>query len=190
MADMLTVTVGTTDYTFDWIIQQIHIESGVTEVSAADLKQAIHDAQDDEVALPFDPIADFFNPVTLTGTASTFLNVVLRDQWRIDSLASSGTLTVGDGNVVNVNNGIDIFAPNALVSMVNNTSQAGVLVQGTGSGLDAAQTTQLLELYKRFGLDSADPVTDVLGGITTQSGDIDIVRTGDGVTTSTLTRQP
>lgn len=134
MADMLTVTVGTTDYTFDWTIQQIHIESGVTEVSAADLKQAIHDAQDDEVGLPFDPIADFFNPVTLTATASTFLNVVLRDQWRIDSLAASGTLTVGNGNVVNVNNGIDIFAPNALVSMVNNTSQAGVLVTG-GSGI-------------------------------------------------------
>ena len=111
MADMLTVTVGTTDYTFDWIAQEIHIESGVTEVMAADLKTAIHDAQDDEVGVPFDPIADFFNPVTLTATASTFLNVVLRDQWRIDSLASSGTLTVGDGNVVNANNGIDIFSP-------------------------------------------------------------------------------
>lgn len=190
MADMLTVTVGTTDYTFDWTIQQIHVESGATDVSAADLKTAIHDAQDDVVGMPFDPIADFFNPVTLTGTASTFLNVVMRDQWRIDSLASSGTLTIGDGNVVNVNNGIDIFAPNALVNMVNNTSQAGVLVQGTGSGLDAAQTTQLLELYKRFGLDVADAITDTTAGITSNSGDIDIVRSGDGVTTSTLTRQP
>jgi hypothetical protein len=190
MADMLTVTVGTTDYTFDWISQEIHIQSGTTEITAADLKQAIHDAQDDPVAMPFDPIADFFNPVVLTGTASTFLNVVLRDQWRIDSLAPSGTLTVGDGNVVNVNNGIDIFAPNPLVNMVNNTSQAGVLVQGTGSGLDAAQSTQLLELYKRLGLDAADPVTDTLTGIATQSGGIDIVRSGDGETTSTLTRQP
>ena len=135
MADMLTVTVGTTDYTFDWIAQHIHIEALVTEVSAADLKQAIHDAQDDEVGMPFDPIADFFNPVTLTTTSQTFLNVVLRDQWRIESFSTSGTLTVGDGNVVNANNGIDIFVPNALVSMVNNTSQAGTYVSSGGGGV-------------------------------------------------------
>ena len=190
MADMLTVTVGTTDYIFDWIIQQIHIESGTTDVSAADLKTAIHDAQDDVVGLPFDPIADFFNPVTLTDTASTFLNVVLREQWRIDSMAVSGTLTIGDGNVVNVNNGIDIFAPNVLVNMVNNTSQAGVLVTGLGSGLSAEQETQLAEIYKRLGLDVADAIIDTTAGIDSVSGDIEITRTGDGVTTSTLTRQP
>ena len=146
MADMLTVTVGTTDYIFDWIDQHIHVEALVTEVSAGDLKQAIHDAQDDVVGMPFPPIADFYNPVVLTATSSTFLNVVLRDQWRIESLSVSGTLTVGDGNVVNVNNGIDIFAPNVLVNMVNNTSAAGVLVTG-GSAvtaqdkLDIAATT-------------------------------------------------
>lgn len=179
MADMLTVTVGLTDYTFDWIAQHIHIESGVTEVSAADLKTAIHDAQDDPVAVPFDPIADFFNPVTLTATSSTFLNVVLRDQWRIESLSSSGTLTVGDGNVVNVNNGIDIFAPNALVNMVNNVSAAGVLVQGTGSGLDAGQTTQLLEIWRRLALDASNPLTNKPdGGI--EATDIDIVATPSG----------
>jgi hypothetical protein len=189
MADMLTVTVGTTDYTFDWIIQQIHIQSGTTEVSAADLKQAIHDAQDDEVGLPFEPIADFFNPVTLTGTASTFLNVVLRDQWRIDSLAASGTLTVGDGNVVNVNNGIDIFAPNALVNMVNNTSQAGVLVQGTGSGLDAAQTTQLLEIWRTLGLELGNKITITPTGLDSDDATIDINFTGDGVTSTVMDRQ-
>lgn len=130
MADMLTVTVGTTDYTFDWIAQHIRIEAGVIEVTAADLKTAIGDAQDDPVAIPFPPISTNFNPVTLTGTSSTFLNVVLNDQWRIDSFSGSGTLTVGEGNVVNENNGIDIFVPNVLVSFVNNTSAAGVLVGG------------------------------------------------------------
>jgi len=134
MADMLTVTVGTTDYTFDWIDQHIHIESGVTDVTAADLKTAIHDAQDDAVGMPYPKIATFFNPVTLTGTTSTFLNVVLEDQWRIESFSPSGTLTVGAGNVVNVNNGIDIFVQNVLVNMVNNTSAAGVLVT-SGSGV-------------------------------------------------------
>lgn len=134
MADMLTVTVGTTDYTFDWIAQEIKIETGVTDVTAADLKQAIKDAEDDVVGVPFPPIATFFNPVTLTATTSTFLNVVLNDQWRIDSLSASGTLTVGGGNVVNENNGIDIFVTNVLVNVINNTSAAGVLVV-SGSGV-------------------------------------------------------
>lgn len=131
---MLTVTVGTTDYTFDWIAQEIKIETGVTDVTAADLKQAIKDAEDDVVGVPFPPIATFFNPVTLTATTSTFLNVVLNDQWRIDSLSASGTLTVGGGNVVNENNGIDIFVTNVLVNVINNTSAAGVLVV-SGSGV-------------------------------------------------------
>lgn len=190
MADMLTVTVGTTDYTFDWIAQHIHIEAGVTEVTATDLKTAIHDAQDAEVALPFPPIADFFNPVTLTGTTKTFLNIVLRDQWRIESSSLSGTLVVGAGNVVNVNNGIDIFVPNVLVNMVNNTSAAGVLVTGGGSGLSTAEALQLADIYKRLGLDVTDAITDTTAGIDSASGDIEITRTGDGITTSTLTRQP
>lgn len=167
MADMLTVTVGTTDYTFDWIAQEIKVEALITEVVAADLKLAIHDAQDDTVAMPFDAIAEFFNPVTLTGTSSTFLNVVLQDQWRIDSLSASGTFTVGEGNVVNVNNGIDIFAANALVNMVNNTSQAGVLIQAA----------KLDEVHQDMGLASTAPVT-----ITENTADTSYDQTSTGIT--------
>ncbi len=145
MADMLTVTVGTTDYTFDWIDQNIHIEAGVVNVTAADLKTAIKDAEDSEVGMPYPPIAIFFNPVTLTPTTSTFLNVVLQDQWRVESFSGSGTLVVAGGNVVNVNNGIDIFVPNVLVNMINNTSAAGVLV--AGDGMSAAQTVQLSDVH-------------------------------------------
>jgi len=181
MADMLTVTVGTTDYTFDWIAQHIQIESGVTEVTAADLKTAIKDAEDDVVAMPFPPIAKFFNPVTLTGTASTFLNVVLQDQWRVESFSNSGTLTVGNGNVVNVNNGIDIFVANPLVNMVNNTSAAGVLVQGTGSGLSAAEQTRLIEIHRRLALDAANALTNKTdGGIEATGIDITAVEQPNG----------
>ena len=189
MADMLTVTVGTTDYTFDWIAQHIHVESGVTEVTAADLKTAIHDAQDDPVAMPFPPIATFFNPVTLTGTTSTFLNVVLNDQWRIESLSGSGTLVVGAGNVVNENNGIDIFVANVLVSMVNNTSASGVLVQGTGSGLDASQTAQLIEIWRILGLEAGNAITITPTGVDDANATIDINFTGDGISSTTMDRQ-
>jgi hypothetical protein len=149
MANALTVTVGTTDYTFDWVAQVIHIEDGVDEVTAGDLKDAIHDAQDDTQGVSYEQIADFFNPVTLTTTADTFLNVVLRNQWRIDSMSTSGTLTVGTGNVVNANNGIDIFTPNVLVNMVNNTSQAGVFIS----------SVKVDEIHEDRGLNSANPKT-------------------------------
>ena len=188
MADMLTVTVGTTDYTFDWIAQEIHIENGVTEVMAADLKTAIHGAQDDEVGAPFDPIADFFNPVTLTATASTFLNVVLRDQWRIDSLASSGTLTVGDGNVVNANNGIDIFSPNVLVQMVNNTSQAGVLVTG-GSGVTEQDKIDIRNEIMTYVLEDSETFEESVrliraeaAGTIVKSGVNHLIKSADGLT--------
>jgi len=188
MANMLTVTVGTTDYTFDWIAQHIHIEAGVTEVSASDLRQAIHDAQDDVVAMPFPAIATFYNPVTLSGSASTFLNVVLNDQWRIESLSGSGTLTVGGGNVVNVNNGIDIFVPNALVSMVNNTSAAGVLVESGVSGLTAQESAQLAELAKRLDLDGDQTYADDGSSIVNPS--FTLTKSDNGNGTFDLVRTP
>lgn len=190
MAVEFIATVGTTDYSFDWITEEISIEAGVTEVTAADLKEAIHNAQDEVVGMYRDQIAVNGNPVVLTTTTSTFLNVILQGGWKINSLAVVGTLTVGEGNVVHVTDGIDIFGPNVLVNFVNNTSSAGVLVTGGGSGLSAAEALQLQDVYKRLGLDVADPITDTTANISSGSGDIDIDRTGDGVTSSTLTRQP
>lgn len=135
MAVEFIATVGTTDYSFDWITQEISIAAGVTEVSAADLKEAIHNAQDEVVGMWRGQIAVNGNPVVLTTSSSTFLNVILQSGWKINSLDIVGTLTVGDGNVVHITDGIDIFGPNVLVNFVNNTSSAGVYVSETGGGL-------------------------------------------------------
>lgn len=143
MAVEFVSTVGLTDYSFDWITEEITIEAGITEVSAADLKQAIHDAQDEGGSgIVRNPIANFGNPVTLTTTSSTFLNVILLSGWKINSFAVVGTLTVGDGNVVSLVDGIDIFGPNVFVNFVNNTSAAGVLVTG-GSGVTPSDVTDI-----------------------------------------------
>lgn len=128
MAVSFTTIIGTTTYGFDWVNKVIEIEAGVLEITAADLKDAIHDAQDGTEGMSFDSISDFANPVVLTATSSTFLNVLLNSTWKILSLSVSGTFTVGSGNVVSKADGIDIFAPNNLVTLVNNTSAAGVLV--------------------------------------------------------------
>lgn len=64
-----------------------------------------------------------------------------------------------------------------------------------GDILDEGTSTEnhskyVADVHKRLGLNKNDPITDNAAGITSQSGDINIVRTGDGETTSTLTRQP
>jgi hypothetical protein len=189
MAVEFVATVGTTDYSFDWVTEEITIEMGVTIVEAVDLKQAIHDAQDEVVGMYRAPIATFGNPVTLTGTSSTFLNVILQDGWKINSFAATGTLTVGGGNVVSLNDGIDIFGPNVFVNFVNNTSSAGVYVTGAGAGLTAEQATQLLEVYALLGLESGNPITITPAGVNSDDATIDIDFTGDGVTSTVMERQ-
>jgi hypothetical protein len=189
MAVEFVSTVGTTDYSFDWITEEITIENGVNEVSADDLKTAIHDAQDGTQGIYRSQIGAFGNPVVLTTTSSTFLNVILQGGWKINSFAIVGTLTVGDGNVVSLADGIDIFGPNVLVNFVNNTSAAGVLVTGGGSGLSAEESLQLAEVYKLLGLDITDAVTITPTGIDSDSGDIDVNFSGDGVTSTRQERQ-
>ncbi len=196
MAVSFITTIGTTDYGFDWVNKVIEIEAAVLEISAADLKDAIHDAQDGTEGMSFDQIAISGNPVVLTATTSTFLNVILLSTWKILSLSVSGTFTVGEGNVVSLADGIDIFAPNVLVTLVNNTSAAGVLVTTGGSSMTAEQDAKLTsveaktaELWKTRGLEIGNPVTVTPTGVDTDDGDIDLDLSGDGIATTIIERQ-
>lgn len=110
--------------------------------------------------MSFDQIANFGNPVTLTASTSTFLNVILLSTWKVLTLSTSGTFTVGSGNTVHITDGVDIFAPNSLVTLVNNTSAAGVLVTTGGSALLPAESTQLDEIHKRLDLDGDQTYND------------------------------
>jgi len=196
MAVSFITTIGTTDYGFDWVNKVIEIEAAVLDIGAADLKDAIHDAQDGTEGMPFDQIANFGNPVVLTPTTSTFLNVILLSTWKILSLSVTGTFTVGEGNVVSLADGIDIFAANVLVTLVNNTSAAGVLVESGISGLTGAESAALLsteikteELWTLLGLKIGDKITITPAGIDSDSGDIDIDFTGDGISSTEMERQ-
>lgn len=188
MAVSFTTTIGTTDYGFDWVSKVIEIEAAVTDVSAADLKLAIHDAQDGTEGMSFDQIANFGNPVVLTASSSTFLNVILLSTWKILSLSTSGTLTVGDGNVVSLADGIDIFSDNPLVTYVNNTSAAGVLVESGVSGLTAGEAAQLAELAKRLDLDGDQTYADDGSEIVNPS--FTLTKTDNGNGTFDLVRTP
>ena len=175
MAVSYTTTVGTTDYGFDWVDQEIEIEAGVAEITAADLKTAIRRAEADVQGIVWDSIAETFNPVTLTASASTFLNVILADAWKLLTLSTSGSFSVGEGNVVAELDGIAIFAPNNLVANVNNTSSAGVLVGNASIDIlrkllqnrnDVNQTSNKMEVYNDAGTVvefDADIYEDVAG---------------------------
>lgn len=67
----------------------------------------------------------------------------------------------------------------------------GIAAEAVTNEFTAADRTMLTEVYKRLGLDSSDPwnVDLVAGEAYTTSRDIVIDITGDGVTTSTETRQ-
>jgi hypothetical protein len=162
MAVSFTTTIGTTDYGFDWVNQIIEIEAGVVDVSAGDLRLAIHDAQDESAGISFDQIANFGNPFTLTVVSSTFLNVQLLDTWKILSLSVSGVLAIGGGNVVHIDDGIDIFAPNVLVTLVNNTSAAGVLVVG-GSGVTAQDIIDISDQSSQKTWDALTSAHTIIG---------------------------
>jgi len=146
MSTFYTATVGTTDYGFDFITQNIEIENLITLVTADDLKVAIREAEASVEGIVFNQIATTGNPVSLdpASGSSTALNVILLENWGILSLSTSGAFTMSGGNVVNVTNGVDIFSSNPLVNTTNNTSQAGTRVTSGGSGLTTADLADIL----------------------------------------------
>jgi hypothetical protein len=89
-----------------------------------------------------------------------------------------------NNNIFDIENGI--LNPTPLVTVIS-TNSAGLIVTGT-SGLSAAQGTQLQELWQLQGLEVGNPVTNTTTSRQTDDATIDIDITGDGVTTSTVSR--
>lgn len=67
------------------------------------------------------------------------------------------------------------------------TNSAGLQTIASGSGLSAEQALMLKLLWQERGLDPANPATYTPASI--KAGDVDIVLTGDGETTTTATQQ-
>lgn len=81
------------------------------------------------------------------------------------------------------NNIIDVLVDNG-VSVVPSNS-AGL----TSPGFTDADALRLAETWTRLGLNPADPFTDTPSQMSSNSGDIVVDLTGDGVNTTTQTRQ-
>lgn len=93
------------------------------------------------------------------------------------------------------NNVADVKTSNQ-VSLVSNNS-AGLIEVNTGTGLSASEQLMLstllmrsTEIWKLLGLDKLDGVEITPSGAVSDSGDIDVVFTGDGVNLTRMVRQP
>lgn len=158
---------------------------GATEVSV----RAIYSAWVDWTALSDNgKFLEAFTTIADPPTVPVYATLV--NGWRVRPLGGDYTLTLNDGFLY-VFGGGDPFVAVASGDEPRIRYENPVLAVGfaTGSGLDAAQQAQLLDLWKRLGLDPANPMITTPDRITA-GADVDIALTGDGVSSSTSTRQP
>jgi hypothetical protein len=86
--------------------------------------------------------------------------------------------------------GVECFDRAAVVENVDIDYQVAAVeirTVATGGGLSPEQSAKIAEIHRRLGLDAAAPLTTTPTSII--AGDLDLVITGDGETTSTVTRQ-
>lgn len=120
-------------------------------------------------------------PVTLAGqTYARSVEVINGYTIEFENGAYQVNLTGANNNLLNarVQNQVSLNASNS----------AGAVVVTSGSGLSTPQAVQLAEMWRRFGLDPTRPLVSTASSINV-GPEIAIALTGDGVTTSTATRQ-
>lgn len=96
-------------------------------------------------------------------------------------------LVGSNNNLFDVENGILNASGNVTVI---STNSAGLITVTSGSGLSAAQATQLLELWQLQGLQLGNEMTVTPSQRKVADDTIDLTLSGDGETTSTVTREP
>lgn len=95
-------------------------------------------------------------------------------------------LVGSNNNLFDVENGI--LNPSGNVTVIP-TNSAGLQTVTSGSGLSAAQATQLLELWQLQGLQLGNPMTVTPTQRKIDDDSIDLTLTGDGETSSVVTRE-
>jgi len=137
-----------------------------------------------EDGIVFQPPIDHNTSYTVVGVTyarkielinSYSLTFTPNSQWTV-------RLQGSNNNLFDVANGI--LNQNQVQVIPNNS--AGLVEISTGSGLSTAQDTRLTELHKRQGLESGSPLT--VTPTSTSAGGVTQTISGDGETTSTVTR--
>jgi hypothetical protein len=116
---------------------------------------------------------------TMAGTGGLAAAIAAYGEMEIDITVTGAGLSVS-------NVGAAVW--DALATLSNNPGSMGELLnQVSAGGLSPTQQALLEEIHRRLGLDALAPLTTTPTSIV--AGDIDLVLTGDGETTTTVTRQ-
>ena len=128
------------------------------------------------------------DPITDTENVAGYFFLRNDLGWRIRGPEEDATITLV-GNLFGRDGNLPVFVPTlgGYTQQILTLASSRALVENAQFG--TTQNTQLEELWKLQGLDGSDPMTVTPSARSTQSGDIDLAITGDGVTTSTVTRQ-
>jgi len=95
-----------------------------------------------------------------------------------------------DGNLIPTNLSLRMLNTQAGRTVGHFGLQPLTTIIAAGSGLSAAQATQLGEIFTALGLDITDPVELRPSGLASDSGDIIITFSGDGIALTRMVRQP
>ena len=161
------------------------ISGTLYELDTEIFRLALKDIEDDETGMAFSRTHARNAPVTVAGTTfAQTLEILAPYSVRFEDGAYSVRLVGSNNNIFDVASGILVQNQVQVIP----TNSAGLVVVTSGSGLSAAQDTKLDELYKLLGLDTGTPMTVTPAGRT--AGAISQTFTGDGSTTTTVTRNP
>jgi len=144
-------------------------------------RQTLKGIEDDEEGMPFSDTHRRNAPVTLAGVtfAQTF---EILPPYTVEFEDGVYQIEIVGGN----NNLLDVKVLNSVSLVIGNS--AGLITVTSGSGLSIDQASQLIDVWKRLGLDPANPMTTTDTEIT--AGDIDIQMTEPVAGTVVSTRQP
>jgi hypothetical protein len=183
--------------TFDGVNLLITLETGDTEVDAqvdlySDWKEWVLLSDNAKYPQAFDVTGG--DPTSATQSIAPYFFIRNDLGWRIKPpeedivISITGNLYARDSNLPYLIGTTGSF--NTSIRLVV-SPQAVVVTVASGSGLSTAQDDRLRELWQLQGLDSANPmnVTPANRRVPVNGSLIDLELTGDGETTTTVTRQ-
>lgn len=179
----------------------IRVTSPTTDVDA----QTLHDFIEDWMATPNGMINDsiawnlkgeILNPQgkipdpSQPGVFSQII-LILNPEWQIQFWPNSGYTRIYGGKIVGGVADEPMLATGAAGDItVLESPVDGLAIATGGSGLSPEETLQLQDIHKLLGLNKSVTITITPAGVDSDDGDIDIDFSGDGVTSTTMDRQP
>jgi hypothetical protein len=162
----------------DWAARIVNSTASITDIVA--FKDILRDLEDNEDGILHPPIITYKRLDLGGGAFFHAVDFVNGYQLRFPNAGSYEVI----GNI----GAAIVPVPGVFVDRIKSAAFATIAGSGSSGGLTTDQAAKLEEVWRILGLDAANPMTSTP---TAQvSGSISIAVSGDGQTTSTLTRQP